>query len=190
VIACVIGTIAAAGVEGWQHLREQKRLPVIAGIGGPFSLVDHRGKAVTERDYLNKPTLVFFGFTQCPDVCPTTLLDITNRLNELGTNARRLNALFITVDPERDTPAQLAAYLSSFHDQITGLSGTSENVAQVVKAFRVVARKVPLADGGYTMDHTASVYLLNSGGGFVGLLNYQEPEATARRKIQRLLNSS
>jgi protein SCO1/2 len=188
VIVAIIGVVAGV-LAGWNYLRETKRLPVIAGVGGPFSLVDHRGNAVTERDYLNKPSLVFFGFTHCPDVCPTTLLDITNRLNELGPSAQRLNALFITVDPERDTPEQLATYLSSFHERITGLSGTPDNVAGALRAFRAFARKVPLAGGDYTMDHTASIYLLNKEGGFVGLLSYKETEAAARLKIRRLLES-
>src|ERR1700710_1484266 len=133
-----------------------------AEIGGPFSLVDHHANPVTDRDYLGKPTLVFFGFTNCPDVCPSTLLEITNQLNELGPDADRLNVLFITVDPERDTPQQLALYLSSFDPRITGLSGTPENILAAEKAYHIYAKKVPLQDGRYPMDHTATVAMMNS----------------------------
>jgi len=161
----------------------------LAGVGGPFSLVDHRGRSVTERDYLGKPTLIFFGFTNCPDICPTTLFELTTRLKELGSDANRLNILFITVDPERDTPQELALYLSSFDPRITGLSGTPENIAAVMTRYRVYARKVPLEGGGYTMDHTAAIYMMNSKGQFTGIMNYQEPDASARDKLRRLIDS-
>ena len=156
-------------------------------IGGPFSLVDHRVNSVTDRDYLGKPTLVFFGFTNCPDVCPSTLLEITNQLNELGPDADRLNVLFITVDPERDTPQQLALYLSSFDPRITGLSGTPENILAAEKAYHIYAKKVPLEDGRYTMDHTATVAMMNSEGQYVSSIHYQAPTATTRTKLRRLL---
>ena len=172
------------------HPRNISGFPTINGIGGPFSLIDHHGKSVTERDYLGKPTLVFFGFTYCPDVCPTTLFELSNRLKELGAEANKLNALFITVDPERDTPKQLALYVSSFDERITGLSGTPENIAAAMKGYRVYARKIPLDGGGYTMDHTATIYMMNTKGQFVGVMNYQEPEETARAKLRRLIDSA
>jgi protein SCO1/2 len=182
--------LALAVAATWTYPRSDIHLRPTAGIGGPFSLVDHHGKAVTERDYLGKPTLVFFGFTFCPDVCPTTLLELTDRLRELGTDGDRLNVLIITVDPERDTPEQLALYLSSFDPRIIGLSGTEQNIAKVMTEYRVFARKVPLKDGGYMMDHTATVYMMNKNGQFVGLMNYQESEATARAKLRRLLDDA
>ena len=188
--ALAVLLFALAVAATWIYPHSDIRLRPTAGIGGPFSLVDHHGKAVTEREYLGKPTLVFFGFTFCPDVCPTTLLELTDRLRELGTDADRLNVLFITVDPERDTPEQLALYLSSFDPRIIGLSGTEQNVAKVMTEYRAFARKVPLKDGGYTMDHTATVYMMNKNGQFVGLMNYQEPEATARAKLRRLLDDA
>src|SRR5215510_9451856 len=104
--------LVGAVLFGWSYLRNDGALPRAAEIGGPFSLVDHHGKPVTDRDYLGKPTLVFFGFTNCPNVCPSTLLEVTNQLEELGPDADRLNVLFITVDRERDTPQQLALYLT------------------------------------------------------------------------------
>ncbi len=159
-------------------------------IGGPFSLVDHRGVAVTERHYLGKPTLVFFGFTHCPDVCPTTLLELTNRLNALGPDSSRLNVLFVTVDPERDTPKALNSYLSAFHPGITGLTGETAAIDATVAAYRVYAKRVPLDGGDYTMDHTATVFTMDARGQFAGTISYQEAEDTALAKIKRLLSTS
>lgn len=181
--------VLAVTTAGLSPRKESVPQP-IAGIGGAFSLVDQRGKQVTERDYLGKPTLVFFGFTFCPDICPTTLFELTNRLKELGPDADRLNVVFITVDPERDTPEQLALYLSSFDLRITGLSGTEEHLRAAMKAYRVYAEKVPLKDGGYTMNHTATIYMMNKKGQFVGLMNYQESEDTMRAKLRRLLDDA
>jgi protein SCO1 len=179
--------LVGASLLGWVHLRNQTTTPKLAEIGGPFSLVDHHGKSVTDRDYLGKPTLVFFGFTNCPNVCPSTLLEITDQLKELGPDADRLNVLFITVDPERDTPQQLALYLSSFDPRITGLSGTPENIMAAEKAYHVYAKKVPLEDGGYTMDHTATIAVMNSKGQHVDAMHFQAPSATTRAKLHRLL---
>ncbi len=182
VLACAV-TLALL------HPRNNGELLGMTGIGGPFALVDHHGRSVTERDYLGNPTLVFFGFTNRPDVCPTTLFELTTRLKELGPDADRLNVVFITVDPERDTPQQLALYLSSFDPRMTGLSGTPENIAAVMTGYRVYSRRVPLDSGGYTMDHTATIYMMNKKGQLVGLMNYQESDATMRTKLRRLLNS-
>jgi protein SCO1 len=179
--------LALASLVGWIQLSEQSRTPKLAEIGGPFSLVDHHGKSVTERDYLGKPTLVFFGFTHCPNVCPSTLLEITDQLKDLGPDADRLNVLFITVDPERDTPEELALYLSSFDPRITGLSGTPENILAAEKAYHIYAQKVPLEDGGYTMDHTATIAVMNSKGQRVDSMHFQAPGATTRAKLHRLL---
>jgi protein SCO1/2 len=179
--------LVGAILFGWAYLRDDGGLARAAEIGGPFALVDHHGKSVTDRDYLGKPTLVFFGFTNCPNVCPSTLLEITNQLEELGPDADRLNILFITVDPERDTPQQLALYLSSFDPRITGLSGTPENIFAAMKAYHIYAKKVPLKDGGYTMDHTATIAVMNSKGQYVDAMHYQAPSATTRAKLHRLL---
>jgi protein SCO1 len=189
-IAWVFGVVATLALVIFLHVTRSTQLPSAATIGGPFSLVDHRGKLVSERDYLGKPSLVFFGFTFCPDVCPTTLFELSNLLKEMGPDADRLNVLFITVDPDRDTPKQLAQYLSSFDPHITGLSGSSKNIETVMREYRAFARRVPLAAGGYTMDHTATVYMINRKGSFFGTINYQEPEETARAKLRRLLDNA
>ena len=138
-----------------------------AAVGGPFHLTDQNGKAVTEADFKGHPSLVFFGFTNCPEVCPTTLFDISEVLNKLGPDAAKVNAMFITVDPERDTPEKLKDYLSSFNPRLTGLGGDPAALAAVAKAYRVYYKKVPQDGGGYTMDHTAIVYLMDKKGDFV-----------------------
>jgi protein SCO1 len=134
--------------------------------------------------------LVFFGYTFCPSVCPTTLYQLSNRLKELGREADHLNVLFITVDPDRDTPERLSLYLSSFDPHITGLSGSEKNIKAAMAAYRATARKVPTPDDGYTMDHTALVYLMDSEGRSVGGITCEEPEASVRIKIRKLLDEA
>ena len=155
-------------------------VPQVAAIGGPFRLTDQDGRTVTEQDFRGRPLLVFFGFTHCPDVCPITLFDMSQMLHALGPDAGRLGVLFITVDPERDTPAVLKDYLSSFDPHLRGLTGDQAAVDAALKAYRVYAKKVPLKDGDYTMDHTAVVYLMDKDGRFVAPFNLkQSPKAAA-----------
>ena len=187
VVLAVVGT--AIGFDRIQVRNDPGTPNAVLEIGGPFSLIDHHGKRVTDRDFLGKPTLVFFGYTHCPDVCPTTLYEITTQLQELGPDADRLNALFITVDPERDTPEQLALYLSSFDPRIVGLSGSVEEISAAMKAYHIYAKKVPLNDGDYTMDHTATVAMMNSKGKYVGAMIAQAPSATTHAKLRRLLDA-
>ena len=138
--------------------------PALAAVGGPFHLVDQDGKAVSDEDMKGRPFLVFFGFTHCPDVCPTTLFDVSQMLHALGPDAGRIGALFITVDPERDTPAVLKDYLANFDPHLRALTGDPAAVNAALKAYRVYATKVPLEGGDYTMDHTAVVYLMDRNG--------------------------
>ncbi|MCE1234987.1 MAG: SCO family protein [Hyphomicrobiales bacterium] len=162
-------------------------LAPVAGIGGEFSLLDQTGKPFTEKDLLGHPNLVFFGYTFCPDVCPTTLLEAEGWMKELGADADRVKVIFVTVDPERDTPAKLKDYLASFDPRFIGLSGSREETDKALKAYRVFARKVEGKGGDYTMDHTAAVYLIDPQGRFVGIINFQEDTAKAMTKIRRLL---
>jgi protein SCO1/2 len=157
-----------------------------AAVGGPFRLVDQDGRTVSERDFAGKPFLVFFGFTHCPDVCPTTLFEVSEILRALGPDAEKVSALFITVDPERDTPDKLKSYLSSFDPQLRGLTGDPAAVAAVTKAYRVYARKVPQEDG-YTMDHTAIVYLMDKNGRFVAPFSLKRGASEAAAELRKYL---
>ncbi len=162
-------------------------VPQVAAIGGPFRLTDQDGRTVTEQDFRGRPLLVFFGFTHCPDVCPTTLFEISEIMRSLGPDADRLHALFITVDPERDTPAALKDYLSSFDRHLTAATGDPAAIAAVAKAYRVYFKKVPLDDGGYTMDHTAIVYLMDKNGRFVSPFSLKRPQEAAVADLRKYL---
>jgi protein SCO1 len=158
-----------------------------SAVGGPFRLVDQNGRAVTEANFRGKPFLVFFGFTHCPDICPTALFEMSEVLRRLGPDAARTAVLFISVDPERDTPEKLKEYLSSFHPRIFGLTGSPAEIAEVEKAYRVYAKKVPLDGGGYTMDHSAIVYLMDKDGRFVAPFNLKRTADEAAADLRRRL---
>ena len=156
-------------------------------IGGPFQLTDQAGQTVTEKNMQGRPTLVFFGFTHCPDVCPTTLFEISEVLKAMGKDADRVNAYYISVDPERDTAAAMKEYLSSFDPRLKGLTGNPDQIAKVLSEYRVYARKVPLKDGDYTMDHTALIYLMDRDGRFVSPFNLNRKPEEAAADLQHYL---
>lgn len=186
-VAWGLVALALAAIAAVVLLRDGPGGPVAATIGGPFSLTDETGRTVTDADLKGHPSALFFGYTFCPDVCPTTLYDMTTWLAALGPDADKLKVYFVTVDPERDTREQLAAYLEAFDPRISGLTGTPAEVAAIVKAYRVYARKVPSESGGYSMDHSAGVYLLDRDAAFTGAIDYQEKEETAVAKLKRLV---
>jgi protein SCO1 len=161
--------------------------PAIAAVGGPFHLVDQNDKPVSDTDMKGRPFLVFFGFTHCPDVCPTTLFEISEVLRKLGPDADRAGALFITVDPERDTPAAMKDYLSNFDPHLSGLTGDPAAVNAAIKAYRVYAKKVPLEGSDYTMDHTAIVYLMDKNGRFVAPFSLKRTPEAAADDLRRYL---
>ncbi|MBN8957432.1 MAG: SCO family protein [Rhizobiales bacterium] len=158
-----------------------------SAVGGAFKLTDQNGATVTDADLKGKPYLVFFGFTHCPDVCPTTLFEVSEVMRALGPKADGTRALFVTVDPERDTPKVMKDYLSSFDPHLIGLSGTPEAVEKMTKAYRVYSRKVPTKDGDYTMDHTALVYLMDKQGRFVAPFNLKRKPEEAAADLSRYL---
>jgi protein SCO1 len=158
-----------------------------AQIGGPFSLTDQDGRTVSDQDLRGKPFLVFFGYTHCPDICPTTLFDLSEVLRSLGPDADRVSAAFITVDPERDTSATLKDYLSSFDPHLRGLTGDADAIRAVTKAYRVYYRKIPLEGGDYTMDHTALVYLMGKDGHFIAPFNVKRPPEAAAADLRKYL---
>ena len=158
-----------------------------ARIGGPFAMIRQDGHLVTNTDFVGHPYLVFFGYTHCPAVCPTVLFDISAVFKELRPD-KKIDALFITVDPERDTPDVLKTYLENFDSRIIGLTGDSRQIESITKAFRVYARKVPsgiAAD--YTLDHTGVVYLMDKRGKFVSAFNLQRPPQQAARELEAYL---
>ena len=158
-----------------------------AAIGGPFQLTDQTGSAVTEKDLQGRPTLIFFGFTHCPDVCPTSLFEISEILRAMGKDADKVNAWFISVDPDRDNAAAMKDYLSSFDPHLKGLTGDPAAVQKVITAYRVYAKKVPLKDGDYTMDHTALIYLMDRDWHFVAPFNLKRTPEEAAKDLKRYL---
>jgi protein SCO1/2 len=154
-------------------------------VGGPFALVDTQGRAVTESDFRGRFMLVYFGFTYCPDVCPTSLTAIAQALDRLGADADKVVPVFITVDPERDTPEQMKEYVRHFHPRLVGLTGTPEQIAAAAKAYRVYYAKAKASGApadDYTMDHTSIIYLMGRDGKFLAHFSHgTEPEAIAAR---------
>lgn len=159
----------------------------VASVGGPFRLTDQAGQVVTEKSLQGRPTLIFFGFTHCPDICPTTLFEMSEVLRAMGPDADRINTYFISVDPERDTQAAMKDYLQSFDPHLKGLTGDPDAIAKVLAEYRVYAKKVPLKDGDYTMDHTALIYLMDRDGKFVAPFNLKRTPADAASDLKRYL---
>ena len=183
-LAGVVGLALLAGAIVWQTGgRAPSGFP---GIGGPFALTAQNGATVTQASLSGKPTLLFFGYTHCPDVCPTTLFQLSELLRAMGPSAA-VNAAMITVDPERDTAAVMAEYMSSFDPRILGLTGDRAATDAVLKEYRVYAKKVPGKDGDYSMDHSALVYLMDKRGAFVSAFNLDRPEAENIAQLHKMM---
>lgn len=186
-IAALAGVIGAiAFVPGAVDRIFPQRGPTTVGkalIGGPFEMTAHTGKRLRDSDFRGRLMLVYFGFTYCPDVCPAGLQVISAALDSLGADARHVAPLFITVDPERDTPAQMQQYVSSFHKSLIGLTGSAEDVSTAARAYRVYYRKVQdAALSDYTMDHTSFIYLMDAKGVFITHFPHAvPPEKLAKR---------
>ena len=161
-------------------------------VGGPFTLTDHNGREVTEKTFLGKYMLVFFGFTFCPDVCPTELQVISAALDQMGPEADAIQPVFITVDPERDTPEVLKAYVGNFRPRLLGLTGTPEQVAAAAKAFRVYYAKVKNSGSAadYMMDHSTIIYLMGPDGRFVEHMTYTTDAAKLAGELKKTVTAS
>lgn len=155
-------------------------------FGVDFELVDHNGEPITEQALRGQPSALFFGFTHCPEICPTTLYELDNWLTTLGPDGENINAFFVTIDPERDTPEMLSLYVESVTDRVRGITGDPEAVREMARGFSVYFKRVELDDGDYTMDHTASVFLLDSKGHFRKTIAYGENPETALAKLRDL----
>lgn len=192
IISLLVALVGLVGIAGMLIYEMRARdtgglSEPLASIGGPFVLTGTDGKPFDSASLAGKPHAVFFGFTHCPEVCPTTLNDLTLAFNTLGDKARDLRGVFVTVDPERDTPQALREYMASFDPRILALTGSADEIAKVAKLYRVYYAKQPTSDGSYTMDHTALVYLMNADGKFVGTLDFHENEAVRLKKLEKLL---
>ena len=191
--AVMVGAIAVSACATALWMGLTLRAQVQSGatkIGGPFTLVDDTGVQVSEADLKGKPTVMYFGYTFCPEVCPTTLTDLVQWMQMIGRDADRLNYVFVTVDPERDTPKVMHDYVSAFDPRIRGLTGTSEQIAKVTKEYGVYYKRIPTSDGGYVMDHSAVLYMMDPNVRFVGVIPYQEDTAKAVAKLKKLAAQS
>jgi protein SCO1/2 len=188
-VAAVLAALGAAYALRPNLAGLSAQLPLSAQIGGPFELTTQDGERLSSAELAGTPFALFFGFTHCPDVCPTTMLELSNVIKELGPEADRMRFFFVSVDTERDTPELLKLYLSNFDQRITGLTGTPAEIAAVAKAYRAFYEKVPTKDG-FTYNHTALVYLMGRDGRLAGTLNYQEPEDVQVKKLRRLIGQS
>ncbi len=184
----VLALAILAGAAATATIVLNRRTPGASAslIGGPFSLLDQNGKTITDADLKGEPSLIFFGYTHCPDVCPTTLFSMAQVLKAMGHDPK-VRAVFMTVDPERDTPSVMKDYLSSFDAPITGLTGAPDAVRAAMRAYRVYAKKVPGKNGEYTMDHSAVIYLMDKDGGFVSAFNLEQPPAAAAKELSNYL---
>jgi protein SCO1/2 len=184
-----VALFAVGALTAAQYLAPRPQSALSAGqpLGGPFQLVDQNGQPVTEAIFRGKPSAVLFGFTHCPDVCPTALFEMGEWAKALGPDADKMRFVFVTVDPERDTPEAMREYLSAFSGKITGVTGEPDKVAAMLKDHHVFFSKVPTEGGTYTMDHTASVFLLDGDGALAGTIDSKESREPAVAKLRRLV---
>ena len=192
-VAALLGGFAILGAGAFLALSLHDTPRCAAGtllasaIGGPFHLVDQDGKTVTDADLKGKWSLVYFGYTHCPDACPTALNDISIALDELGPKRAEVRPVFITVDPERDTPEVLKAYVTSFDAPILALSGTREEIAQAAKSYRVYYAKHAEAGGDYSMDHSSIIYVMDPEGRFTASFTHESSPEEIAERLKKLL---
>lgn len=187
----LVGLVIVAVVAWWQVQGTRTMAPA-ARIGGPFQLTDHTGQTVTDAKFRGRQLLIYFGYTYCPDVCPTELAAMTQALDRLGPAADKIQPLFISIDPERDNPSHLADFVGLFHPRLVGLTGTAEQVAAVARAYRVYYAKAASKEGGttggkdYLMDHSSFIYWMDEEGGFIAVFSAgTAPDAIAERLKSR-----
>jgi len=189
-IVVIVAGVTATALGVFPPKRGESAQQGVVQIGGPFELTAMNGEKQAVPPAPGTPYAVFFGFTFCPDVCPTSMYDLTTWLDELGDAAGDVNVYFVSVDPERDTPDVLENYISVFNPRIVGMTGTAEEIAAVAQTHRAYYKRVELDDGDYTMDHTASIYLFDGDGEFFGTIAYGEQGDTALEKLRRLAKTA
>jgi protein SCO1/2 len=191
-IILLVGGLAAALALGLSALifGQVQSADAMRRIGGPFAMTEMTGRPVTEADLRGKPTALFFGYTHCPAFCPVTLQVLTTVLGRMGSDGDRLNVVFVTVDPERDTPAAMRAYLGSFDPRIRGFVGTPAQLAAMAAAYKVGYRRVPVEGGDYTMDHSVAVILADARGRFAGTVTSDDAETAIQARLEGLLRAA
>jgi len=189
VAALVVIGLGAFAAYNWLAPSKDEGGSGQVAIGGAFELVDHNGRAVTDKDFAGRLMLIYFGFTHCPDICPTGLQTIAMAMDELGSAADKVTPILITVDPERDTPAVMKEYVEAFHERLVGLTGTPEQIAKAARAYRVYYQKVALKDSslGYSVDHSGFIYLMDGQGRYLSHFRHDAtPEQIAQRTKSKL----
>ncbi len=194
-ILAVIILLIAAGIGSYAYMNRalhQQQGSGVALVGGPFSLVNQDGRRVTEKDFLGRYMLVFFGYTYCPDVCPTELQVMSAALDQMGPEADRIQPVFVSIDPARDTPEVLKAYVGNFNPRLIGLTGTPEEVATIAKAYRAYYAKAGNAGAAtdYLMDHSSIIYLMGPDGRFVKHMPYTTDAAKLATELKETLRTS
>lgn len=187
VVLLVVGVLAAATLTRGGSGAGESASGYTNAFGGPFSLAAPDGSTVTEKTLAGKPYAIFFGFTRCPDVCPTSLARMARLRKQLGPEGMKFNIVFVSVDPGHDKPTDLGNYVALFGTPIIGLTGTDAQLEQIKKGYGVYSAKVPQPGGDYTIDHTAAIYLMTAKGEFSGTIDTQESDATALEKLRRLI---
>ncbi|WP_094463875.1 SCO family protein [Pannonibacter phragmitetus] len=187
--AAVVGIIGAGWIYTTQSPAPNLANPLTVDQygGGDYQLVDHTGQLFTYESFLGRPSIVFFGFTHCPDVCPMTLAEMMQWYTQLGDDGKSLDAYFVTVDPERDTLDVMASYVG-WTERVVGVTGEPAEIEKMVEAWGIHTSRVDLEGGGYNVDHTASVLLIDADGGFFGTIAFRESTDTAIAKLRRLVD--
>jgi protein SCO1/2 len=188
-VAIVIAGLAAFMLWPRQPAKPTVQADYASAFGGPFRLADQNGRTVTEQTLKGKPFAIFFGFTRCAEVCPTTLHTMAQLRKKLGSDGDRMNLVFVSLDPEHDKPADIGQYLTLFDTPIIGLTGTAPELDRIAKAYRIYYKKVPIEGGDYVIDHTATVFLMDRNGGFSGTISYDEDAKVRLEKLARLVRS-
>jgi protein SCO1/2 len=188
-IVCVLVAVGLLAWMGTGVIPSADRSAGQALIGGEFTLVDGKGKTVTDKDFHGQYTLVYFGFTHCPDICPTGLLLIANVLEDLGEDGKKITPLFISLDPERDTPEVVGNYVKHFSPRMVGLTGTPEQVKQAADAYKVYYRKVAEKDSAmdYVIDHSGYMYLMGPDGEYLAHFTHQTGEAALKDGLAKFV---
>ena len=191
-IAAAIMIIAAFAVAALALTQWPSKGPIGSGtalIGGPFTMVNQKGETVTEQNFKGHYTIYFFGFTFCPDECPTELQVLSAALKELGPDAIKITPVFVSIDPERDTPKVISEYVASFDPRLVGLTGSPEQVAAMAKAFHIFYQKVPNPKDpkNYEMDHSSIIYLMGPSGTFVKHFPYSTDAKALASDLKRVL---